>query len=170
MERQQPGTTTSDDRKRDPHESRSRGREHALMEMLIGRWHVQGHNALAAPNAPGTPVSGEQSYEWLPGRFFVLGRWSRRFGDAGDDAHVGTSIIGHDPDRGGLFAHHYDNLGYAREYVVLVNDHVWSLSGRHERARIELSLDGASFHETWQLSKDGVIWQPLCELVGRRHE
>lgn len=150
--------------KPDPHASRSRAPEHALMEMLIGRWRTEGHNAPAAPDAPRTPVAGEQTYEWLPGRFFVLGRWSRQFGDS---SHVGTSILGEDPERG-LFAHNYDNLGYAREYVVTVRDRVWTLSGRYERARIEFSADGSWFRETWELSKDGTTWQPLCELLGRR--
>lgn len=128
------------------------------MEMLIGQWQVEGNNAPAAPHAPRTPVSGEQSYEWLPGKFFVLGRWSRRFGDGGR-AHIGTSILGYDPDRDGLSTHHYDNLGYAREYAVSVRDRVWSLTGRSERMEIAAE-ERLSENAPARLSDSKVVVKP----------
>jgi len=148
-----------------PHALRTPSRDHAALAMFVGHWRVDGRNAGAAPNAPNALVAGEQVYEWLAGGFFVVGRWSRRFGD---DAHIGTSVLGHEPDDDAYFAHHYDNLGYAREYVVSMRDRVWTFTGRYERATIAFSSDGASFDEVWELSKDGMTWHPLCELSGRR--
>jgi hypothetical protein len=148
-----------------PHARRTPSRDHAALAMFVGRWRVEGHNAATALNAPSGVVTGEEIYEWLAGGFFVVGRWSRRFGG---DAHIGSSVLGHEPDSDAYFAHHYDNLGYAREYVVSVHDRVWTFTGRYERATIEFSRDGESFHEVWERSNDGVTWQPLCELGGRR--
>ena len=46
--------------------------EHELLNVFLGRWKVEGQNKEAAGVAPNMPVVGEESYEWLPGRFFVV--------------------------------------------------------------------------------------------------
>ncbi|MEJ7600084.1 MAG: DUF1579 family protein [Kofleriaceae bacterium] len=163
MERQEQGQ--GDTPATDPHTPRTPGPQRALLDMFVGTWRVEGENASQAPLEPGTRVTGLQTYEPIPGNFFLRGQWHRRFGDA---EHTGTSLLGHDPDKGAFLAHHYDNLGYAREYVVDVRDRVWTFAGRYERATIVFDHDGEQFHETWELSKDGATWEPLCELHGTR--
>jgi hypothetical protein len=155
---------------RDPHARRQPGRPHELLHVFVGTWQVEGRNAPAAPTlsqepGAGEQVTGEQVYELLPGGFYVMGRWDRR---TASGVHVGINVLGHDPDRDTLFAHHYDNLGYAREYLVTVSGRMWTYSGRYERATIELSADGLSYSETWEMSTDGTSWRPLCALSNHR--
>lgn len=149
----------------DPHAERGRGPAHEQLEALVGAWRVTGRNAPAAPRSAASPVTGDQTYEWLPGRRFLAARWHHRF-DGG--AHVGTGILGFDPETGAMFAHNYDNLGYARRYRVTVRGRVWTFTGARERATIEIAADGEAFTESWEISKDGAIWRPLCELVAVR--
>jgi len=162
-----PANAASDSHRKtsDPHAPRARESEHEQLDVFVGAWRISGRNAAAAPSADGSPVTGEQAYEWLPGRFFLASRWHRRFSSG---AHVGTGILGFDPEAGALFAHHFDNLGYARKYRLTVRGRLWTLEGPWERATIAFGADGDSFTETWEISEDGARWRPLCELEATR--
>lgn len=149
----------------DPHAARVHTREHALLAMFLGTWHVEGSNAPTAPVHPDRPVFGDAVYTWLPGEFFVLGRWNHRIGG---DSHIGTSLMGFDPDRRAYFAHHYDNLGYARDFVLAPHGTAWTFASRYDRASYVFDDARRSFLVRWELSADGTTWRPLCELRGTR--
>jgi ketosteroid isomerase-like protein len=149
----------------DPHAPRTRGREHEELEAFVGTWRVSGHNAAVAATEAGGAVTGEQIYEWLPGRFFLASCWHRRFASG---AHVGTGVLGFDPDTGAFYAHHFDNLGFARRYRLTLRGRVWTLAGPWERGTIAFGPHGDSFTETWEISGDGARWRPLCELEATR--
>lgn len=146
-------------------EKRGPGTEVALLAPIIGRWQVVGENAPTAPSAPASAVEGEESYEWMDGDFFILGRWSRTF-DNGH--HSGVSVLGYEPERGAVMIHNFDNLGYARDYQVAIDGKVWTLTGAHERATYSFAADGESFDARWEIASDRNGWQPLCTLRGRR--
>jgi hypothetical protein len=131
------------------------------LDAFLGTWTVVGENKGAAPNAPNTPVAGEESYVWLPGRFFLLGRWDRRFGD---DRHIGISIVRYDPATRQYSAYNVDNLGFARTYRVTERDGVWSFTGDRERATWALAADGRTMAIDWEMTRDGETWAPLCHL------
>jgi hypothetical protein len=147
----------------DPHEQRTLGHEQRLLEVFVGHWKINGKNAPGAPGAPGAKVQGEESYEWMPGDFFLIGRFIHRFGD-GDRTHEGTAVFGFDPLSGAFSADHFDNLGYHRHYDLAVNDRVWFFKGRWERAVLRFDKCDRSFEIEWEISKDGSNWKPLCEL------
>jgi hypothetical protein len=153
----------------DPHAPRTRGREHEELEVFVGAWRVAGRNAAVAASEAGGVVTGEvtgdQTYEWLPGRFFLASRWHRRFASG---AHVGTGVLGFDPDTGAFYAHHFDNLGFARRYRLTLRGRVWTLAGPWERGTIAFGPHGDSFTETWEISADGARWRLLCELEATR--
>lgn len=149
----------------DPHAVRKPTREHAQLAMFLGTWHIEGSNAPSAPGAADAEVNGDQVYTWLPGEFFLFGRWNHR---AGSGSHIGTSVTGWEPDRSAFFAHHYDNLGYAREYALSLHAGVWTFAGRYERASLAFSDTHRAFVERWEISQDGTSWRPLCELRGTK--
>ena len=131
---------------------------------FVGRWQVTGKNRGGAPNAPDTDVFGTESYEWLPGGFFLEGHWDRHFGT---DRHTGLSILRYDEATSEHSIYSVDNLGYARTYRMTERDGVWSFSGPNERATVRFSDDGGTMTTTWQVRKDDT-WVPLCDLVGKR--
>jgi hypothetical protein len=56
-----------------------RGAAHRRLDVFIGRWHAEGTSygegqRADAPRASAVPWTSDESYEWLPGGFFVLHR------------------------------------------------------------------------------------------------
>ncbi|NVB83890.1 MAG: DUF1579 family protein [Kofleriaceae bacterium] len=146
----------------DPHAGRTPGAVQALLRMFVGRWQIEGQNSLSAPTAKGSAVHGEDVYEMMPGGFFLRGEWQHGF-DQGE--HIGSCMLGFHPDKGSLCAHTYDNLGFTREYVLTVRDRTWRFAGRYERATYVFAEDGRSFEQHWEISRNGLAWQPLCDMV-----
>jgi hypothetical protein len=159
------GETSVVGNQRDPHEARQPGAAHRRLDVFLGHWKVEGENGSAAPAAPGARVRGEETYDWMPGGFFLIARWVHRFDSA---LHEGIGFIGHDPITGAYTANHFDNLGYHRAYRLAEANGVWSFVGTFERARMRFDGDGNGFAIEWELSKDGLLWQPLCNLRGTR--
>jgi hypothetical protein len=151
----------------DPHEQRTLGPEQRLLEVFVGHWKINGQNAPSARGRAGARVQGEESYEWMPGDFFLLGRFCHRFGD-GARQHEGIVVFGFDPPRRAFSSDHFDNLGYHRQYDLAVNDRVWIFKGRWERAVLRFDKCDRSFEVRWEMSKDGSIWMPLCDLWGAK--
>jgi hypothetical protein len=146
----------------DPHATRAVGREQRRLEVFVGRWRVEGQNS-GSPAAPYEDVTGEESYGWLPGGFFLVGRFDRQ---TASGEHRGLSILGYDPDPREYFAQNFDNLGYPRRYHLEPRGNEWTFVGRFERATMRFADNGEAFTATWEMSKDGATWQPLCELRG----
>ena len=135
--------------------------EHELLNVFLGRWKVEGQNKAAAPVAPNTPVVGEESYEWLPGRFFIVYYWNRHFGE---NAHLGIGTIGYDPVKHTYTMQNYDNMGYARTYTGGLNNGIWLFTGDNERVTIAFEGDG-TMKAKWDILSDDSDWLPLCELT-----
>lgn len=138
---------------------------HELLRAFVGRWSITGTNLGGAPVAANSEVRGEESYEWLPGEFFLVGRWDRRFGD---QRHVGVSVMGRGVQDPPHQAHHFDNLGDARTYALSASGRTLTFSGEQERAKYEIAEDGRTFRARWEIFKGVSRWAPLCELVATR--
>ena len=134
---------------------------HRRLEPFIGTWKVAGHESGAAPNASTTPVTGEESYTWLPGRFFLLGHWDHR---VGSDHHIGLNIIRYDATTEQYSSYNVDNLGFARTYRVTQREGAWSFTGGWERATWAFGHDGQTMTIDWEITSDGETWEPLCHL------
>ena len=140
-----------------------RGPAHERLDAFVGNWAIDGRNGEGAGRAADTRVTGHETYEWLPGRFFLVYRWDRRFGDT---QHTGIGVIGYDEPRDAYSAQFFDNLGYARTYDATVRDRVLTLTGAWERASI--SVGGGIMMTHWERTTDGVNWLPLCDLTGTK--
>lgn len=145
----------------DPHVARVPHELLRRLEAFIGRWSVSGRNAEAAPVAPNSVIRGENHFEWIPGQFFVIGRFRR---DHGEGTHAGASLMGVEESGAALFAHNFDNLGYERRYALSFEGGVWRFTGQRERATLVFGQDGRSYEERWELSRDGQSFTALCEL------
>ena len=138
------------------------GDEHRRLAPFVGEWTVAGQNMEAAPGAPNAAVTGEESYVFLPGGFFLLGHWDRRFSDGG--RHIGLTTIRYDSATRAYSAYNVDNFGFARTYQVTPRDDVWSFTGEWERATMRFQDDGRRMAIDWEVTKDGSTWLPLCHL------
>ncbi len=100
---------------------------HRRLDAFVGKWHAEGESYAEGqrpddPRASAVPWTSEETYEWLPGGFFLLHRWDAM---AGERAFKGTEIIGYD-EEGGYFTRFFDNAGNHPEYRATVNDAVWT--------------------------------------------
>lgn len=132
-----------------------------LLNCFIGDWRLQGRNGPMAPGSPNSDVSGVDRYEWMPGGFFVSATFDHRFGPG---SHEGMGILGWDADDEAFFLQNFDNLGYQRKYRVAESHGIWTFSGDSERCTCIFSEDGSSWTQSWEFTKDGETWFPLCTM------
>jgi hypothetical protein len=132
------------------------------LDVFVGKWNVEGRNAPIAPNGASTNVTGVESYEWLPGGFFLICRWDRDFDDG--TSHKGIGLIGFDASSGTYSSHNFGNLGFHREYQLSVRDRTWTFSGKWERATVQFGDGDKTMTVRWEVSKDSRQWKPLCDL------
>lgn len=130
-----------------------------------GRWRVEGKNFPVGPDRLLADVRGEESYEWLPGKFFMKGAWSHRF-DGG--CHEGMSIIQFLENRQRLASRNFDNLGFEKTYLLERYDTIWKFLGDAQRAVRIFGADGDSFEEIWEVRGENGEWQRLCQRYGKR--
>ena len=83
---------------------------HRRLDVFIGNWHAEGTSYgdgqdAADPRAAGVPWTSDESYEWLPGSFFVLHRWDAQMGK---HEFKGAEIVGYDEAEGGYFTRMLD--------------------------------------------------------------
>lgn len=134
--------------------------------VFIGNWKVEGVNLSSAPSSPETPLIGTQKVELMEGGKFIKAIWKYDYDK--NDKHYGISIIGQEQDSKKTQCNNFDNIGFHRIYDVTINDSIWKLTGKSERATIEFDKNGNSYKEFWEIKKDGK-WQPLCERKGIKH-
>lgn len=136
-----------------------------LLEPLIGEWSMEA----AFPNAP----LGLTTFEWLPGRTFLVQRWEVPHPQAPD----GIAIIGRDPERAGYLQHYFDSRGVTRVYRMSFEDRLWSLWRTtpdfspldfSQRFAGRLSDDGKTIRGNWEISSDAVSWKQDFELTYRK--
>lgn len=142
-------------------EAAPRTAEHDQLEAFIGRWTSEGVNY--APDGSSSPWQGEETFGWLPGRYFVVQHWS-----ANPEApFLGLGVMGWSPVDKSYFVRSFENHGFFREYAVTKAGDVWTLSGETERARIVFEDDGASQRIQWEAKINGE-WKMLCNRVAHR--
>jgi hypothetical protein len=144
--------------------------EHRLLEAFIGKWHAEGMSYAEGqraddPLASGVRWTSEESYEWLPGRFFVLHRWDAM---AGERVFKGAEVIGYGEKQGSYFTRFFDNAGNHPEYRARVEGNVWTFTEPVTRATVTVSDDGNRMHFNWEWRNDGSDWLPLCDRTATR--
>lgn len=124
------------------------------LEIFVGTWRTEGE-IVTDPSAAPLPLRATDSYEWLPGRHFLLHRVDGRLGDE----EVQTlEIIGYDATVGAYFTHSYDNHGNVGLYQASLHDRAWSITGSSERFTGAFSHDGTTLAGIWERFADGEGW------------
>jgi hypothetical protein len=87
---------TQDKNQESPTQSEAKIKELTKLHAFIGKWYAKGKSYAGGqdknnPYASAVPWTSDESYEWLPGNFFVLHKWNAK---AGEQVFIGTEIIG----------------------------------------------------------------------------
>jgi hypothetical protein len=143
---------------------------HRRLDVFVGRWHGKGQSYADGqqaddPIASAVPWTSDESYEWLPGGFFLLHRWDAM---AGKRAFQGTEILGYDVTPGRYFTRLFDSAGFHPEYRAEVAGNVWTFSEPQTRATVTVGHDGSSMNTDWEWKNGGSAWLPLCARVATR--
>lgn len=147
------------------------GPELQRLNAFVGRWHAEGTSYADGqkaedPLASGVPWTSDESYEWLPGSFYMLHRWDAM---AGERVFKGVEIMGYDEAQGGYFTHLFDNAGNHPTYDATVDGNVWTFAEAVTRAKASVSDDGDRIEFDWEWQNGGSDWLPLCKRVAKRN-
>ncbi|HET6750792.1 MAG TPA: DUF1579 family protein [Actinomycetes bacterium] len=146
---------------------------------LVGRWRSEGHVVGDVP----VPISGTDTYEWLPGGFFLVHHVDVVIGDQEVQA---VEIIGeYDRATDSFIGRAYDNLGNVTVMRANVDGSgVWTFTGGGDvapvarsssssasaavRSTLTVSTDRGSMVAKWERSDDGARWQPWMYMTFTR--
>lgn len=147
-----------------------RGAPHAHLGIFVGKWRAEGES-FAVGQTKKTPRGSvqkwvsDETYDWLPGRFFVIQHWDAK---TGATAFKGTAIMSYDAALGHYTTRSYENHGFIRDYVTKVDGDIWTFTGATERARVEFTDRGKTQKIAWEWRKPGEAWLPLCDRKAKR--
>ena len=122
-------------------------------------------NLNSDPRAAGVPWTSDESYQWLPGSFFVMHRWNAQMGK---HDFKGAEIMGYDEAEGGYFTRMFDNAGHHPDYAASVDGDVWSFTEAQTRATVTVQDGGDKMTFNWEWKNGGRKWLPLCDRVAVR--
>jgi Pyridoxamine 5'-phosphate oxidase len=129
---------------------------------LIGRWTTEG----AHPLLPGDAIRGQATFEWLPGRQFVIQRSHYDHPDIPD----AIAVIG--VTDGQLRMHYFDRRGVSRVYSVSLDGDQWRFwrddPGFLQRFTGTFSADGNTITGQGEMCRDDAGWEPDLALTYHR--
>jgi hypothetical protein len=137
------------------------------LEPFVGEWSL----VAAFKDMPPADASARVTFEWLPGKKFLIERWEVPVPEAPD----GIAIIGADPESEGNYLQYYfDSRGVARLYKMSFEDGVWKLWRDEpdfspldfsQRFTGTFSDDSKSIAGRWEISHDGKTWEHDFDLT-----
>jgi hypothetical protein len=146
---------------------------------LVGRWRSEGHIV----GDPPVPITGTDTYEWLPGGFFLVHDVDVMIGQQQVQA---LELIGeYDPTTDSFTARAYDNQGNVTLMRARVDEQgVWTFTGGGDvaavarpaaaeasgavRSTLTISPDRTGMTARWERSDDGASWQPWMDMTFTR--
>jgi len=132
------------------------------LEALVGSWEMEasfeeGYFGAGSPAL--TSRGGRTTFEWQPGRFFVV----QHFTVDNPAAPSGIAIIGATAEPDALVQHYYDSRGVARVYQMRLDEQRWTLwreaPGFWQRFEGVFSADRNTINGAWEGSPDGRSWK-----------
>lgn len=138
------------------------GPEHRRLEAFVGTWKTQGE-ARATAASPAVRFEASDSYEWLPGGFFLVHRWDAHMPDGQTQ---GIEIIGYDAESRTYTMHTFDNQGNAGVMQASVEGDTWTFTGESLRFTGSFRDGGNTIAGMWeQRSQDGSHWIPWLDVT-----
>ena len=136
------------------------------LDVFVGTWTMESELG----EVPDAESEAQVVFEWLPGRTFLVERWTIPIPEAPD----GIAIIGLDPSTEGRYLQHYfDSRGVARVYKMTLDGNVWTLWRDEpdlspldflQRYTATVSDDGTTIAGSWEICQDGTTWEHDFDL------
>jgi hypothetical protein len=133
---------------------------------LAGTWHTTGE-VVATTDTPATPFTATDSYDWLPGRHFLVHHWDAAMPDGRSQ---GIEIIGYDAERDRFPMHAYDNDGNVTEMDGSSDGSSLQFEGSGVRFVGTFNDQRSVVSGTWELQTDELAWLPWMRVTLTRQE
>ncbi len=133
---------------------------HEQLAPFIGIWRTSGQ-ILATDTSPAILVHGIDSYEWLPGEYFLLHKVDVMIGE---NKINNTEIIGWDYETGNYFMHAYDTSGIYSCMHATVNGNHWVYEGPTEKFVGGFNKDRSEFSGLWYTREKDTAWQQWMDI------
>jgi len=147
------------------------GPEHKRLDAFVGKWNVEGQ-AQASPYGPSGKLSSVDTFEWMPGGFFMTHHWDARQGGV---AIKGMEVLGYDGHTKGYTSRFFDNLGNSGSWRATVQGNTWTWTGETEVAGKPLKerctnvvSSPDAFSSKCEYSTDGTKWLTNFDLKATR--
>jgi hypothetical protein len=133
----------------------------ARLGALVGTWHttgtVESHDGHAA-----SPFTAIDSYEWLPGRHFLVHHWDAAMPEGRTQ---GIEIIGHDAETDRFPMRAYDSNGQITTMTGTSDGTTMQFEGTGVRFTGRLSPGHDEVKGTWETQPDGADWRPWMHVT-----
>lgn len=142
-----------------------------FLNVFIGKWHHEGKSYAEGqdkdnPLASAVLWKSDESYEWLPGNYFIIHKWNAM---VGKNSFIGTEIIGYNKEKNQYFTHHFDNSGFHPKYIAMVRGNIWNFS--EPDTRVEITINSSNLLTLkWEWRNGNSDWLPLCDRTATRVE
>ncbi len=132
------------------------------LDVLVGHWKTEWW-ARENPNDKPVKTTGTDTYEWLPGKFFMVHRVEARM-DYG--LYTVLEIIGaYDHEIDSYPMRSFDSQGNEQVMTARVDDNgVWTFADTRMRATLKVAPDGRTMSAHWERTTDGKNWSHWMDM------
>lgn len=130
------------------------------LNIFVGKWVTEGL-IMESPAGPAAKLKATDTYEWLPGGYFLIHHVD---GMMGDKEVKTIEIIGYDATSQMYFTHAYDNYGSVASYHANLLGRDWTITGKTERFTGTFSVDGNALFGTWELLGNDERWAHWMDI------
>src|SRR5687767_7716412 len=113
---------------------------------FTGHWNTEG-KINPTKDTPEVKITGTDTYEWLPGNFFMLHKVDVTIGN---DKNQTLEIIGVDNEKNEFTMQHFDNKGKTGFMTGTCEDDVWTFLGEDLRFTGGFKNEDKEFSGIWE--------------------
>ncbi|WP_310317237.1 DUF1579 family protein [Hydrogenophaga palleronii] len=129
-------------------------------EVFIGVWNTTGE-VLETQTSPAGTLSATDTYQWLPGKHFIVHSVDARFD--GQPARS-MEVLGFDSTKQQHFARSYDDQGSTEAFVLELKGRRFSIEGKTVRFNGRFDAEKNCLTGLWELKAGKAGWQPWIKL------
>lgn len=129
------------------------------LNQFVGKWKTEGE-IMAADSSPASAIEGIDTYEWLPGGYFLIHRVDVRMGGEQIDS---IEIIGYDPSTNTYPMNYFGYQGSKGVMHASFDGKIWTFNGDTERFTGSFDDSGNKLTGRWEQLQDSewVHWMDI---------
>lgn len=127
---------------------------------FVGTWHTEGR-LLPTQNNPEILIKGTDTYEWLPGGFFLLHKADVL---VGNERNQTFEIIGLDKSNRFFTMNYYDSQGNSGFMKATCNNRDWNFLADDLRFTGSFDNNGAILSGIWEASTGADTWNHFMDI------